>query len=88
MAEAQKKKKGKKGKGKDKDKSAKWIPLELQRLFSRLQLLDTRTDSTDVRFFFPFLRQPKLVGWQVCIRFLFFFSLTMLFFCFKWRTRS
>ncbi len=35
---------GKKKKG----KSAKMIPLELQRLFARLQLLDARTVSTEV----------------------------------------
>lgn len=35
---------GKKKKG----KSAKMIPLELQRLFARLQLLDSRTVSTEV----------------------------------------
>lgn len=38
---------GKKKKGL-KAKSAKMIPLELQRLFARLQLLDTRTVSTEV----------------------------------------
>lgn len=38
---------GKKKKG-GKAKSAKMIPLELQRLFARLQLLDARTVSTEV----------------------------------------
>lgn len=38
---------GKKKKG-GKAKSAKMIPLELQRLFARLQLLDVRTVSTEV----------------------------------------
>lgn len=41
---------GSKKKKGGKARSAKMIPLELQRLFARLQLLDTRTVSTEVSF--------------------------------------
>lgn len=60
---------GKKKKG----KSAKMIPLELQRLFARLQLLDSRTVSTEVHLYAACVRacmnrnaiveQPPLEHW-------------------------